>query len=369
MKWWELPGPSRFVDEVCNEIRSGNNVIIQVPDYTPAGLRAEVLKRLDGNLSVDILEVDSAQNPSDFCFERFTKRIPAQVLRSGSSLVQYIEPGFIHWLGGFTIENWPLWRDFLSQFQHACGATSLLERTSFCAVLEGSLCGTYVSPEVRLSVHRYDDYVSRLDAMLWASLLGESSSQKSALVKDVTAAVIAHLALWDPEVTERLSACELESILEPEELLRSIGCQRSWAGLRPANERDLWSKGLCMHINGSIRLHSAYVALSGNHDEISRRVWVGLVGVLFPHIEEMRRELVARYGDQFRMPHETAHGYIRDVRDLEIGHICSQLQRIPAPNSDRQLAEHLTSMRNSLAHLECVSADVIKQVCGPPVHS
>jgi hypothetical protein len=113
---------------------------------------------------------------------------------------------------------------------------------------------------------------------------------------------------------------------------------------------------------GEEKVHSAYLALDDPKGEVERRVWSAQVGVLLPFVEERRQELLARLDGVLRVPFRTRFGEeITDLRDLEIGHIESQLLTSPLavdPDVRRQV-RRLREIRNSLAHLETLRPEVL----------
>lgn len=364
MKWWQLPGPASFVNEISDELRSGSNVILQLPSCLPTGLRSAIADNLGSSVPITTIDADGVASVFDFLFDHYTSGTETRTLRNASTLVQHIHPGFIYWLTGITCKNWPAWRVFLSEYQHACGNRAVLERTLFCVMLEGDVAEATITPEVRLSLLRYDNRVSRLDALIFSSLLLERSTLESEVLWEVRAAIIAQLALWDPDAATRLAANVLDNAFEPEIILAKMAKERGWTDLDLKNEQSLWSHGAGMRFQGEFCLHAAYLASAKLNDEIARRVWTGQVGILFPYIEGVRRQFLQRYQHAFRLPQLTARGSIHDIHDLEIGHIYSQLQQMLASGKDRYLAERLTTMRNALAHLECVPMADLIQILG-----
>jgi hypothetical protein len=167
----------------------------------------------------------------------------------------------------------------------------------------------------------------------------------NSIERHLAVSVIAGIALWDPHVTEQLVVEPLHVILDPWRILRDIAQERSWEGSLS------WAIGNSAKFGDTELTHSA--ALGAESTELSRRIWSAEVGVILPRIEELRQKFLTRYSTRFRMPYKTRFGQvIDDVRDLEIGHICDQLQTIGASSEERFAVERLTKMRNCLAHLE-----------------
>jgi hypothetical protein len=343
MNWWDLPGPSRFVAAVADDLRDGSNVLLCCPAHTPVGLRQSILREF-GKAEFHLVR-PGFDNPIDLLFRRFVPDAKASVLRDTISFVERLDRrSRIVWVESVSSDVWPTWDSFLREYQHACGEVPVLGRTLFCVLPSPTAVPMVGSNEVRLGVHKYDGCANALDALLYASLTF-SQEHLNSIERDISVSVIAGIALWDPHVTERLVVEPLRVILDPSSVLRDIAQERGWEGA------PSWASGSFAKFGDTELAHSA--ALEPESPEITRRIWSAEVGVVLPRIEELRQQFLARYYTSFQMPYRTRlRQMITDVRDLEIGHICDQLQTINAPSEDRFAVEQLTKMRNQLAHLE-----------------
>jgi hypothetical protein len=174
------------------------------------------------------------------------------------------------------------------------------------------------------------------------------------LLKRVVIALIAHVALWDPLVSEYLARENLETIFAPTPLLQEIAKERGWDGGEEGLSLSGWPRGMQDMVDGTAKEHSALLAMRHDTRALQRRIWNAEVGVLLPFVEEQRQDILARFAGVLRVPFITRFGEeITDIRDLEIGHIESQLAKNPAvSNSIRQLITQLRIIRNALSHLE-----------------
>jgi hypothetical protein len=106
----------------------------------------------------------------------------------------------------------------------------------------------------------------------------------------------------------------------------------------------------------------APIPCSGSEGEIQRRIWSAEVGIMLPFVEEQRQEILDRLTGFLQVPFRTRFGEtIEDVRDLEIGHIETQLRSSNLyPDSNlMRLVQRLREIRNRLAHLETLSLDLL----------
>lgn len=169
----------------------------------------------------------------------------------------------------------------------------------------------------------------------------------------MAASVIASLAVWDPLLAERLARQRLDVVFQPDKLLQAIAIERRWEG-----QEASWHSGSMANVDGREVIHSAFLACNGPKDHLHRRVWSGQVGVLLPFVEERRQDLLMQLAGVLQVPYTTRFGIVEDVRDLEIGHIESQLLTA-SPRGRSELVEFvrkLREIRNALAHQEAITA-------------
>jgi hypothetical protein len=121
------------------------------------------------------------------------------------------------------------------------------------------------------------------------------------LQKQVAISAVAYLSLWDPLTADRLAGGKFENILNPIPILKELAQERNWENTY-SNKRDFsWHKGMENKIDGEIKIHSAALAISGVHAEISRRIWSAEVGILFPFVEKKRHEILNQLNEVLLM--------------------------------------------------------------------
>src|SRR4051794_13906322 len=47
--WWNLPGPTRFVQGILQDLRAGKNVVLPFPPHAPDGLREALAEQVREN--------------------------------------------------------------------------------------------------------------------------------------------------------------------------------------------------------------------------------------------------------------------------------------------------------------------------------
>ncbi len=342
-----------MVDRVERDIRRGKNVVILMPEHSPDGLDDAINKRIRATDSwpwyVLDCRSDNGLSPAHFLVQRFLSSPDIEALWNTRYLI--MQEGFrgqLIWLETFTEDTWASWRDFLSEYSHACRSLQAHERTLFVAYVKGAC----------LSVYKWDGWIEQTDMWLYAS----QRLRRNGLTRvqyQTALAAIARLALWDPEAADALASEELSSILQPKGVLSQLAKERGWNTL---SEREhTWYRGAVALIEDRPCKHSALLALNDPVNELESRIWSAQVGVILPYVEEHRRELLRRLQGQLRVPWRGSFGEITDIRDLEIGHIEAQILKysLPVDRSTLRLISQLRIIRNKLAHLEPLRSDLL----------
>lgn len=364
--FWQLGGPSRFVERVADELREGKNVVICLPEHTPRGLAGAVREVMGDGCGcpwhVMSLDGESSSYPAQWLAGRVVSNIPASTVLNASVLANDDAfAGRVIWLQDVGMKDWPAWQDFLAEYSHACRAKSLIERTILCVAVAGRAATCPPAEDICLACHTWRGVVDSLDMVLYCSNLLRDRNLPI-IRKRVLIAVVAGLALWDPAVAEELASAEINAVLEPGAILNDIGCRRGWTPEVTLDGQEGWCLGLTDTIDGEEKTHSAALSFRDPSDEIRRRIWSAEVGVLFPYVEEQRQAILRRLAGLLRVPFETRFGeIITDWRDLEIGHIESQIATngIPVARETRRMLRQLREIRNCLAHQEVVPKDLL----------
>jgi len=355
--WWQLPGPSRFVARIVQDLRDGKNTVLCVPEHTPDGLASAIRSALGEEwtwYTLQVQEETGVVDPIHLLFSRFVPHArPDALWNVGALATEEAFTGKPLWLDGLTPQMWPAWKAFLEDYEHACRSRSVFERTLFCIPLVGALALDPPEEDICLSRHSWQGYVDLLDMLVFTAILLQGR-QMPELLKRVVVSTIAHLALWDPIVSEYLARESLDTIFAPIPILQEIAKERGWDGANEVLSLSAWHRGMKDVVDGAAKDHSAILAACHDDRAIQRRIWSAEVGVMLPFVEEQRQAILARFAGVLRVPFTTRFGEeITNIRDLEIGHIESQLTKNPAVSTEmRQLIKRLRKIRNDLSHLE-----------------
>lgn len=359
--WWQMPGPSRFVARVVQDIRDGKNILLQLPRHSPVDLYGTIRRNLetdDGGWHVRQITWESERHssPLDMLARQYVLDDDSPDTWSIADLSRSeLFRNQVIWLAGMTEMSWPAWHTFLTEYAHVCRSIPAHERSLLLVPLSGVLAKQTVTEDVCLSVHRWYGYVDTTDMLLYASHMVTERGDHP-LRQRIIVAIIANLALWDPLLAERLANADMDVLFAPQEVLLDIASERGWT----ADTALEWHDGACDHIDGELRMHSAYVVLADLEQELAYRLWSAQMAVLLPYVEQRRRSLLRQLGHHLRVPFYTQDGTcITDIRDLELGHICHQLNtgQVRVGSELRDYVKQLRNMRNQLAHLDIVHQD------------
>jgi hypothetical protein len=171
--------------------------------------------------------------------------------------------------------------------------------------------------------------VGPLDGMAFAAV---QITDPDSLPIRIKAAVAVEVGAWDLALTERLLELSLIDALRPD--------------LCPAKWIDEQDTEASLHLDtwgGDSTRHAAWL-VRNDKQGLAKRVWRGQLGVLFPWIEERRREVIARHRSYLRPTERT----MPEVDMLDWGPIAIQLG-----NSDKGCPSAIKlarNIRNELAH-------------------
>lgn len=355
--WWQMPGPARFAARIAEDLRKGVNIIIGLPEQSPDGLRRAIANHFGSGGSEWVtlnLAGEADSRPTQQLASRFMPSLDAAALVTASMLATAEDfAGRVLWLDRIAPEQWPAWKEFLTDYEQAQRSSCPFNPTVFCVPLTGELCFALPPEDMRLVHHHWRGMADRLDMLLFTSTIFQERRLPD-LQRRLAVSVAAGLALWDPAVSERLAYENLEVILHPLPVLREMASERGWHKMEDSSANQQWAKGIQNIIEGRQKMHSAVLALNDS-GEIDRRVWSAEVGVMLPFVEEARQTIIAQIANVLTVPFRTRFGnVITDIRDLEIGHIERQVvgNGLPVGEAMRRLIQQLNKIRNHLSHRE-----------------
>lgn len=356
--FWQLPEPARFLRTVVEDLRAGYNVVLAMPEHAPGGWITSLRAALSSASLPKLEGIQTDGLPPISAIHKALALGPCSSRATVSDLCD--QAGFqgriIH-LQQFTPVAWQAWARFIEDYEDTCRHKELAERTLFVITLSGQLAIDAPAPANLLRIHGWLARMDGLNTRLHAASLLAANTQTH-WQRQLAVAILAELALWDPEVVTLGASLSLAEILAPEPWLQKIAADRGWTVTDDLKSPVAEWRGLRQSFEGRHRTHSAWLALAGREEALAQRVWSGQVAALFPLLERHRRGLLKRYSGLLRVPWTTQFGKtITEIEDLELNHIADQL-RPQSKGGLRDLYDFvswLRDVRNDLAHLTNVA--------------
>ena len=290
MEWWNLPGPSSFVNEIAIDIANGCNVIVWLPMHTPDGFRDELRERLSRDIKWESLYLeDMGKNePLDYLYKEFVHgELPRQSQRSLADLMS-LEAfgGNVFWMHGLDSHNWKGWIQFLEIYKQACRNIDHLHRSVFCFEWEGQLLGELPDEDVCLRIRKFDNILNSLDIQLFVKT-NLPYEKNNGILRNLKSEIVTVLAQWDAFLAEKLMFMNIENLLNILGFLKEFARELDWGNRNDMNDDIAWTYGVCQRLEEKQIMHSCWCALN-NPFEIQRRIWQAQLRVLYPFLEEQR---------------------------------------------------------------------------------
>lgn len=304
--------------------------------------------------------LDNDNEPVNQLYEAFVHDRQSTGIRNAASLAKEASlSGRIIWLGGIKEDLWPKWNAFLENYAHACRSVDPFERLLFCVPLIGKISDNAPREDICLSHHKWMNCVDSLDILLYTHQYLRKKRIHEPL-KKLAISMIASLAQWDPLIVDNIAFLPIEEIFYPFPVLKKIAKMRKWTPddlLSP-----MWHKGQVDYVDGKELIHPALLAICDNVESLDKSIWAAQVGIMLPFVETCRQRLLEILPMALKVPFKTRFGEeITNRKDLEIGHIESQLYRNGQGVSTeiKCLLPKLREIRNRLAHMEPLSVDLV----------
>lgn len=351
MRFWSMPGPAGFLDEVLQATQDGLNIVVAAPVDGAFGIDAALL---DG-LRTRWVERVSVLG-SDLPVAQVARALGAgPMIRTMDDL--FADPRFaglgVLYLEGISDATWPAWRVFFSDYDDLSKDRAVDQRPLLIAMLCGMDLPAEVTESVTFRGFRWFGRMSELD--LTQYVLGRLEyPPDNGGGRLLSASIVAKIALGDVQLAEELAARSLADVWEPGNVLREWAARQGWV----KGTHRHWTRGTVFRIDGRDEMHSALQVLDDPAGIVRSRVWAAQAAMLLPAIERERLKLIKRARSYLKPPFHLADGEsITDAEDLEIGPLEYQLKRVRAPEELRRRAGDLKYLRNKLAHMEPLTVD------------
>jgi hypothetical protein len=328
---WSLPGPRRFVKDVVDRLYRGRSVTLR-DAHGADGLLGALATQIGGDSflrlqSIDLREAQSLLTAMNEALAIDLRSLAALAVNEDAQATVFL----LH----------------LADARHAADIQTFVRAGRLTANSEAPVVVAACDDDLEeLGDEHWDDLdaaglVGPLDGMAFAAAY---MSEADSLTARIKAAVAVEVGAWDLGLTETLLD------LPAREALRPDLCPDQWVA--PDSE------AAAQHVDGwggEPTRHAAWMArndLAG----LRKRVWRGQLGVLFPWIEERRREVITRYRSFLKVNDNT----MPNIDLFDWGPISIQLQNSALGGCPQ--AVHLArEIRNELAHSRPVSSQQISR--------
>ena len=361
LSWWDIPGPSRYVQRVENSLYERLNVVAALPDGYGKKWFTYFQKRWRNKQ--EQMDVISVTNNNNSPISVLCETLTASPLKKMTIKALARESGFKgRTLGIYIDRSGPVkeWMDFLESYELECRSTSPLDRTVFLIVTEGVAPKRLPKEETNRRVYLYDGFALPRDCHMYSWVL-IGSYDKQTWRTELKMALIAQLAQWDPYLCEYLSDRDLKTILHKESL--NSYDMRDKMNPSQGDLDDGWASGILQRCNGEVVYHSKWLAEYTSTNEYEQRIWAAQLQVIFPLIEQIRRKAIEKYRDRLTSLSREKDGVIvnepYDLEIKEIRRLISYAENVPKAFVTR--IEQAYKFRNTLAHLDLLTDDDLQQ--------
>jgi hypothetical protein len=355
--WWEQVGPRRFYLEVFQALKL-NSVVAWFPAHTTENILVS-LDEYWPSLAATIhhLDADEDETPENLIRDELPQAIGVENL---FSLLCGVRDLLV--VKHVSKEAWPGWSRFIDGYHRhvSAGKLRVADVSRFLVLATAVKAELARSGVVTVKHFPYEGFISLSDTERYCQRMLAGNGQ-SLVQRQVAASVIAHLALWDKEIADRLCEKPLSDILAPTRVLRSVALARKW---KPESEIG-WHAGTENEIDDEKCCSSALLALRGDGNELNQRIWRAQLKVLFPFIEQRRNLFIDIVRDYF--PFLPPEINLADTEFAKLGHHIRE--NTPIGEQERygvflQIVNAFGTVRNELAHRSPASAESLQAMFG-----
>lgn len=350
-QWWTLPGPSRFVDRMVQDIRQSKNVVVALPKLVPDGIRQATQQRVkkSGWRWCRIVP-HPKYHPLDQLYETLTGESTAEKHVEYFDLAEHDEVrGTIAWIDLETSETPDTWVQCIEAYANSIKRLEPKSPLLLLGVLQNDRTSGIPNGKTYLSVRVWKNVIRAVDVRN----VTERELRKRSFnptKHQLAVETIARVALWDVQLATELASRPLAEITAPFDVLEDYAHAQTWS----VDQEARWEDGTYGQFFGEPQTHSALCVLQGNLQVVERRIWAAQTGVVLPFLEARLRTLINRL-DCLPPMWTTTNGAREKIvkrENFELRHVAEILSEAGAAGDLAHMARRLKDMRNRLAHLE-----------------
>jgi predicted kinase len=352
--WWDLPGPSRFIERAASALLVGDQGVLGLvlPEPSPDGLLDALALRISESFGLIPMRVDASAGLRGRSPVHKLAAVAGVAATAVRSVAEFVDaPGLantVFFVEQVPPDEWMTWGMFLrgQRFERARRPRAM--SPAVCLVVPNSVMPDDIKAALGGHSMRWVGVASRLDSQMYAE---QATGFGSDDLESCTAlSTITEVAAWDPSLIRALAALPVETQLDPRETLARVEVPSR--AMQPC-----WANRLVDHWDGHVVIHVTALLAAGDVVSLARRIWRGHVRTIFPFIEQIRHAYASRYEDELRaqLPIEkTYHSTVRTYADpftLELYDLFRLLKDLLSA-SERTLLHDCYKLRTSMAHME-----------------
>lgn len=354
--FYELPGPSAFLDGIEADIQEeGGSVILNMGRLAPPGWREELNRRMGSDWRWTPVDANESSPLAGL-----TKGVQSRnnVIDSVESIynLEGIEQRiFIIEPSDEAVAN--TWMEFLPKF---ADITRQQPRLSRCSIVLSISSGPLklMADNVMVKPYSFKGIVTPIDMLIYAyQHIPETPG--NGVLRNLRAQLSMELSLWDFDLCKELAPLSAAALIEPDSILKRYAEKVGFQEMVSEEDNDrLIEAGARGLFEGEERFHSAMLVLGNDPKGIKQRVWRAQLRVLYPFVEEHRQKIITKYARLIKLPHTRKDGIkISSLQEMEIGDIKVNLySNLQFHKKLKNFVRNLWIIRKDLAHLNVVSA-------------
>jgi hypothetical protein len=351
--WWDLPGPSRFIQRAASAVLVGEQgaLGLLLPSPSPDGLLDALSRRISESFGVRTVRVDAStglRDRSPVHLLAATAGVAPSAIRSVAEFVDAPELANAAFIVERVLpDEWITLGLFL---RGQCSERARRTRAvapAVCVVVPNGASTHDIRGALGGHDMRWLGVASRLDSQIYAEratgFVGDD------LVSRTAVSTIIEVAGWDPSLIRALGQLPVEIQLDPRNTLTRLPVETK-------NIQPCWANRLVDYWDGQVLVHVTALLAASDAAALARRVWRGHVRTIFPFVEQVRHAYTTRYENDLRsrLPIEKAYGSsLRRYTDpfaLELYDIFQLLKDV-LPKPESSLLYHCYKLRRLVAHM------------------
>ena len=349
--WWEqITNANRFIDLIVSGILEGKSSVLCLHKLTPwrNTMRELVENRVLKDSNARSFELIGSPESSigEFMLNKYCKEEKRLEYRPSKSYAQFLAESDdivlnsrIVWVQNISSKKLGEWVDFVSEYH--LSMKSDMSPAVFILEADEDLVGKITKKGVRTIV--YTKEMNYFDTYAFCILAASGVSGQDYL-KNYWAELLSSVCAIDIELSAKCMGHAQKFLENPYEVLCDIAESETRSDGEP-------------------------FSFSLDKDYVAKKIWKTQIKIIFPVIEDYREEFVNKYREQIMtlLPIKNSQGEdLNEPEEIEIGtlyHIASKCKLVVDSNTHNELYR-LKTARNTLAHLELLNLEIVKDVLG-----